>query len=152
MTKQVKIMRGISGAGKSTCAKVLVSAAAAADRKGIICSADKFFVDHNGYNFDINNLGEAHNWCMREFIRALQDDMDLVIVDNTNIAIEDISPYVAVGRAFDYEVEIIQVNTSPEVAAARNVHQVPIERVLHMYKRLHTIKLPRRFKVTQINP
>lgn len=151
---QVKIMRGISGSGKSTYAKMLASAYG--EMPGalpIICSADDFFVDNDGiYKFDIEKLGEAHAWCMRHFLQSLQDKMNPVIVDNTNINLEDISPYVAVGVALGYEVEIIQVNTPPEVAAGRNLHGVSANHVHSMHKRLMSVKLPHRFKVTYINP
>lgn len=153
--KQVKIMRGISGGGKSTHAKMLQNDACDHGMSPLICSADDFFIkkvnDELEYKFDIEKLGEAHQWCMRKFIRGLEDEMSPVIVDNTNIAIEDISPYVAVGQAFGYDVEIIQVNTSPDIAAGRNVHGVDSRHVYNMHKRLTSTKLPSRFKVTHIN-
>jgi len=152
MNKQVKVMRGISGSGKSTYAKLLRSAAAEVGQLPLIVSADDFFIGSEGYKFDINNLGEAHKDCMRKFLQALQDGMSPVIVDNTNLGLEEFSPYVAVGQALGYDVEIIQVNTPPEVAAGRNVHGVGENHVQAMYKRLQHTKIPNRFKITHINP
>ena len=150
--KQVKVMRGIQGSGKSTYAKLLRQCAHEAGQLPMIISADDYFVGPDGYKFDINNLGEAHKWCMRNFLQYLQDGMSPVIVDNTNINLEDISPYVAVGQALGYDVEIIQVNTPPEIAAGRNVHGVGEKHVHALYKRLQHTLLPPRFKVTHINP
>lgn len=147
----VKIMRGISGSGKSTYAKTLARTAHDAGLLPIICSADDFFIGAGGYKFDIEKLGEAHQWCMRRFLTSLQDKVDPVIVDNTNINLEDLAPYVAVGQALDYNVEIIQVNTPPEIAAGRNVHGVEEKHVYGMHKRLTHIKLPNRYKVTYVS-
>jgi predicted kinase len=153
MSNNVKIMRGISGSGKSTYARKLCEDATARDEKSVICSADDYFLGPNGYKFDAAKLGAAHSWCLRNFIQWLQEaEHDLVVVDNTNLNLEDISPYVAVGTALHYDVEIIQVNTPPEVAAGRNIHGVSRSHVIDMHKRLTNIKLPFRFKVTNINP
>lgn len=151
-TKQVKVMRGIQGSGKSTYAKMLRQRAHEAGELPLIVSADDYFTSSGSYQFDVRKLGEAHAWCMRTFLLALQDGMSPVIVDNTNINIEDLSPYVAVGQALGYDVEIIQVNTPPEVAAGRNVHGVGESHVHSLHKRLQQVRLPSRFKVTHINP
>lgn len=151
-TMKVICMRGISGAGKSTYAKKLRLEAHERGELPIICSADDFFVGPGGYKFDVNNLDAAHRWCLRSFLQYLQDRMSPVIVDNTNINIEDLAPYVAVGTALGYEVEIIQINTPLTIARGRNVHNTPDSAVEGMYARLTKIKLPNRFKVTHINP
>jgi predicted kinase len=153
MTKQVKVMRGIPGSGKSTLAKKLAEFALTQKGSPIICSADDFFIGPDGvYHFDINTLDQAHRACICKFLTALQADMSPVIVDNTNLNIEDISTYVNVGQALGYEVEILQVNTPLEVAIGRNVHGVSASGVEAMHRRMQQIKLPSRFKVTHIYP
>lgn len=153
MKKEVKIMRGIPGSGKSTFAKQFADEAYfELKERPLICSADDFFIGSEGYKFDTNNLGEAHKWCMRNFLQALQDGMSPVIVDNTNINLEDFSPYVAVGQALGYDVEIVQVNTDPNIAAGRNIHGVPDKNVFALAERMKQVKIPNRFKVTHINP
>lgn len=148
---QVKIMRGISGAGKSTYAKKLRNEAHARGETPMIVSADEFFVGYDGcYKFDPTKLGEAHKWCMQHFLRLLQDKVGPIIVDNTNIYVEDIAPYVAVGEAMGYDVEIVQVNVDPMLAAKRNVHGVPQQKVYEMCRMLGATKLPRRWNVTQV--
>lgn len=149
--REVKVMRGIQGSGKSTYAKLLREASYEAGQLPKIVSADDFFVGPEGYKFDIAKLSEAHKFCMRLFLNALQDGHSPVIVDNTNINVEDLSPYVAVGEAFNYDVEIIQVNTPAYVAAPRNVHGVAEKHVHAAEERLNRVRLPNRFKVTHIN-
>jgi hypothetical protein len=60
----------------------------------------------------------------------------MVIVDNTNTTIMEVSPYVAVGQAYGHDVEIITVEADVEIAAARNVHGVPANAVRQMARRL----------------
>jgi NEDD4-binding protein 2 len=151
LNKQIKVMRGIPGSGKSTLAKEIAQEALERGELPIICSADDYFIGADGvYRFNAVKLGEAHKACMRKFLLALQDEMSPVIVDNTNINLEDLAPYVAVGQAFDYEVEILQVNTPIEVAVGRNVHGVGESSVRSMDKRLKANTLPSRFKVVDI--
>ena len=148
---KIKVMRGISGSGKSTYAKTLARAAYDAMEKPLICSADHYFVGPDGYKFDGSKLGDAHKFCMMRFLGCIQDGMSPIIVDNTNINIEDIAPYVAVGEALGYDVEIIQVNVDFELAARRNIHEVPRPKIQEMYRRLVAIKLPNRWKIVQVN-
>lgn len=151
MTKKVFVMRGIQGSGKSTYAKMLHKCALEDGMCPRIVSADDFFIGQNGYQFDVKKLGEAHIQCMQHFLYALQNGFSPIIVDNTNINVEDIAPYVAVSEAMGYEVIITQVNTPPDVAAKRNVHGVSEKQVHDVHDRLQRIKLPKRYKITYIN-
>jgi len=151
MLKQVKVMRGISGAGKSTLAKKLQLEAMENGVRSIIVSADDFFVDDKGeYKFDVTKLGEAHKFCLKRFLSEVRNNTDLIIVDNTNINLEDMAPYVALGEAFDYDVEIVQVDTPAAVGATRNVHNVPPHTVRGMDARLAAVKVPSRYKVRRV--
>lgn len=121
---KVKIMRGISGAGKSTYIKNHFPA-------GLVFSADHFWIDENGkYNFDLRRLGEAHAWCLRKFILECKENTDpnaVIVVDNTNTSIAELAPYVAVANAYGHDVEVISINIDVAVANKRNVHNVPME-------------------------
>jgi predicted kinase len=151
MDKKVFIMRGVQGSGKSTYASMLHQAAFEDGQLPLTVSADHFFVGPNGYQFDVTKLGDAHKECMQRFIRALNDGMNPVIVDNTNINVEDVAPYVAVGEALDYKVTIIQVNTPPDVAAKRNIHGVAEKQVHRTHERLQHVKLPSRYTVSHVD-
>ena len=79
MSKKVIILRGCSGAGKSTVAHLFSG-------KSVICTADDFFYDEKGvYNFDASKLSDAHTDCRLKFVTAIHDDsIDTIIVANTN--------------------------------------------------------------------
>lgn len=147
--RSLKIMRGIPGSGKSTKAREMIG-----DRKSpqaLIVSADDYFINigEGVYKFVPALLGEAHASCMKKFLHAVYvEESDLVIVDNTNTRVEEIAPYYSVGKALRYDVEIIQVDCEPTIAAARNSHGVPLDKVLQMYDRMNRARLP--WKVTKL--
>ena len=73
--KQVFIMRGVSGSGKSHLARELT------EHKGGVCSADDFFVNKNGkYCYDRRDIGKAHAYCMSKFMDAIADKVDSIAV------------------------------------------------------------------------
>jgi len=134
-------MRGISGSGKSTYI-------AKHYPKAYICSADDFFTQVVGggkaYVFDAKQLGDAHRWCMNKFIRAVThiDPLGraaLVVVDNTNLALWEFMGYYQVATAMGYEVSVIRMDTPPEVAGKRNLHGVPVGKVVDMARRFQFI-------------
>jgi predicted kinase len=132
---KVRILRGISGSGKSTYTRANYPNA-------FVVSADHYFIKDGIYTFDVAQLGTAHSTCFRKYIEALQDELPLVVVDNTNTTAWECSPYVQGAAAFGYESEIITLDCEPDVAAKRNVHGVPRKNVLDMYRRLIKNKLP----------
>lgn len=134
---KVVVMSGIPGSGKSTLAAQLFDAGTAR------FSADDFFMVGGEYRFDPAKIGEAHNACLRGFVAAIQSDVhSTLVVDNTNLSIAEIAPYAALAQAFGAELEILTVRCDPAIAAARNVHGVPAERVAAMAAQLEARQLP----------
>jgi predicted kinase len=114
------ILRGAPGSGKTTLAKQLVNGTSS-----VICSADDFFTDEQGaYHFDSRLGNEAHADCYRSAVDACQQATPLVVIDNTNITVRDISPYHALGTAYGYDVEIITLECPADLCASRTPHCV----------------------------
>jgi predicted kinase len=131
---KVYILRGISGAGKSTYARYLQKT----EGEVLICSADAYMDDGNGgYHFDSRRLEDAHKYCLRTFIDGLQKRWPVIVLDNTNITWHEFRPYVVVAEAFDYEVEIVMITVDPEMAADRTRHDVPLKSLKSRFKALH---------------
>jgi len=128
----VTILRGVSGSGKSTYAKSV---------PGVVCSADDFFMVRGVYRFDPLRLGEAHAACLRKFV-SLVTRRTSVVVDNTNIRVLEMAPYVAVALAYGARVKIVTVICDPLVAASRNQHGVSGDAVLRQYSRLMEEEIP----------
>lgn len=129
-SKRVIVLQGPQGSGKSTFTAQFPHAK--------VCSADTFFEGPEGYKHDAKKLGEAHAWCLRRFVEALQAADEpcapageaLVIVDNTNSQRWEMSTYVQLARAYGFEVEIHTFIVDAKVAFGRNTHNAPWETVL----------------------
>ncbi len=125
----VIILRGISGSGKSTWAKKEYP-------RATVASADHYFLQADGsYVFDGAKLQEAHMACFQTFINALIRKDTVVIVDNTNVEVWEITPYSLAAQALGYAVELITFVCDPSVATARK-QLVPPELVHQKSKRL----------------
>ena len=119
---KVYILRGLSGSGKSTYARYLQKT----EGEVLICSADAELDHGNGYQFDSRRLPDAHKYCLRRFIDAVQKRWAVIVLDNTNIVYHHFSHYITIAEAFDYEVEIVTITCDPETAAAQTTHGVPL--------------------------
>ena len=118
------LIRGASGAGKSTMANRIRGAG-----KAFIFETDNFFVDSvNGhdYHFDSAFLGMAHWWNQGEVVRACRDCPTVpVIVANTFTQNWEIKPYLEIARAFKRRVFVFTLRTEHD-----NVHNVPEKTVV----------------------
>lgn len=140
------ILRGFPGAGKTTLANQMLKKAAdlPITVKGVICSADLFFTSASGrYTFVAAHLSRAHAFCRRAFSDALSKQIELVIVDNTNLTHEEWSDYAEMATACGYDVEITIVGEMNDLnrvleAAKKSVHSVPQSTVRRMFAKLHS--------------
>jgi len=131
---KVVILRGIQGSGKSSyIAKHFPDAE--------VCSADNYFMDEDGnYNFNPAELGKAHESCLHRFVVEIwHGQTKTLVVDNTNVSLWEISPYLNVARAFGHEVEIVRCEAPAVVAAERNVHGVPLKTVIAAANRMERL-------------
>jgi predicted kinase len=129
-SKKVILLRGISGAGKSTYTSKHFPGA-------VVCSADQYFISPDGnYKFDPEKLGSAHGSCKRKFKKALEANDPLIVVDNTNTTLWEMQPYIQLAAAHGYDVDVIRLEVSPELAASRNLHGVPPEAIKKMQDRM----------------
>lgn len=68
---------------------------------------------------------------------------EVLVVDNTNTTTMEMNPYVKLAQAFGVSFEIVTIGCHPALAAARNVHGVPQEKVWEMYRRLNSAQIPK---------
>jgi hypothetical protein len=119
----VVVLRGASGGGKSSLARLLAGRVDAGAAR--ICSADAYFYlnDANEYRFDPQLLGEAHAYCRAGFDAALRDRAPLIILDNTSTTRREYAPYAAAVASFNEAVaegRVVGVPLRP--TAFRGVH------------------------------
>ena len=135
--KQLKIIRGIPGSGKTTYVNENYPEA-------YVCSADNYFEEVADLNdtsyleeFQPWLVGKAHQHCWGSFIQAVVVmDEPLVVVDNTNVNKWEYENYVLLAEQLGYEVEIIvtDMSESAEVYHERNTHGVPLEVIERMLR------------------
>lgn len=123
--KTCKIMRGVLGCGKSYYVEKHF-------KNAFVVSTDHFFICNGEYKFDVNKLKENHDKALRLFLALLYGDVDLIVVDNTNIHVWEIAPYYRLAEVFGYDVEIIHVNRDVETCKATNQHGVPASTIERM--------------------
>jgi tRNA uridine 5-carbamoylmethylation protein Kti12 len=135
------IMHGISGSGKSTTTNKFIekySKKYGGNFTSSTHSTDNYFMDNGEYQFDSSKLVEYHELNHKEFCNSLDRNINLVIVDNTNILPEHWEPYVVAAKSKEYRVQHFWLPIiDAEVAFERNLHNVPIhaiERQIENYK------------------
>ena len=128
--KNLILLRGLPGAGKSTFAKIL-------DKPNI--EADQYFINRETgeYQFDASKLKEAHEWC-REHV-ALWMDMEKcdIVVSNTFTTEWEMEPYFKLAEKYGYTVHTLVVENRHNGV---NEHGVPDEKLKQMKNRFQ-IKL-----------
>lgn len=120
--KTVLIIRGGSGAGKSSFANFLHLYGD--DRRDcIICEADEFMVNEFGqYEFKSERLAMAHAKCQQKFEEALKGRAALVICSNTNTKLQDFQFYLDKAKEYDYTTFVVVLE---KYHNGENTHNVP---------------------------
>lgn len=106
-------MQGANGSGKSQYVFDMFPTA-------VICSADDYFVINGKYEYDESKAREAHRECMMKFLFNCNIGSSLIVVDNTNTKLWEMSRYVMTAAAFGYDVEVISCVCDSNVAASRS--------------------------------
>lgn len=130
--KQLIILRGLPGSGKSTYAKSLTT------ENSILCSADNYFIKlgEGSYLFDRSKLAQAHGECFKTFIEALRTDQPVVILDNTNSRPWEMQAYITAAQAYEYAYDITYLKCSKNTSFKRNIHNVPLKNIERMFENL----------------
>ncbi|XP_036982368.2 NEDD4-binding protein 2-like 2 isoform X6 [Artibeus jamaicensis] len=58
LQKLLILLRGLPGSGKTTLSRILLGQS----RDGIVFSTDDYFHHQDGYRYNVNQLGDAHDW------------------------------------------------------------------------------------------
>jgi predicted kinase len=141
--KQLYILRGISGSGKSTLAKKIIEENEVEQQQNVILvfSSDDYFINRTTgvYEFEGAKIGRAHEWNQNRVKKAMTNNQQLIIVDNTNTQRWEAKPYVVMAVEHGYEIVVREPDTpwrrDAQELAKRNIHNVPVEAVQRMLDR-----------------
>lgn len=131
------LLRGLPGSGKSTLGEIIMYYPGSSNSNYVL-SADDFFIDGNGeYNFDPNNLKEAHNNCLLRCAEMMKNELAKIVVANTFTQEWEMEKYFEIAERYNYRVHTLIVENRH---GGENVHNVPSNKLQQMKDRFQ-IKL-----------
>ena len=88
--------------------------------------------------------GKNHVWNQKNVLDAMEREVDVIIVDNTNTLRKEAAPYVMLAGIFGYTVEAVRVDPGVDVCVVRNEdrpedRRVPEEVVRAMHGRMENL-------------
>lgn len=120
--KELFLLRGLPGAGKSTLAKMICNQHV---------EADMFFIQDGEYKFDASKLRQAHAWCQDKTEAWMRNGYN-VVVSNTFTTEWEMEAYYKLAEKYGYRVHsLIAENRHNGV----NEHNVPADKLEQMKNR-----------------
>jgi predicted kinase len=121
--KELFLLRGLPGSGKTTLAESL---------GGSHMEADKYFTYDGKYEFDVTKLKDAHDWCQNAVRVFMENKSKRVVVSNTFTQEWEMKPYFELAEKHGYKVySLICENRHGGI----NEHGVPEDKLEIMRKR-----------------
>lgn len=134
--KNLILLRGCPGAGKSTLASVMQIDA--------IISADQYF-ELFGRNYHHTLVEKAHLWCQEQTEAAMKLNMDIVVT-NTFVKEWEMDAYFQLATKYGYKVHTVIVENRH---GNTSIHDVPPETVTKMKNRFDIKLIPDQIEVKQ---
>lgn len=131
--KELYLLRGLPGAGKSTLAKTLVG-----DRDYCHKEADMFHINSKGeYEWKPENVKEAHAWCQQEIESLMKYEhasMDTLVVSNTFTQEWEMQAYYDLAKKYGYRVHSLIVENRHGGVNQHNVPQETLEKMKQRFE------------------
>lgn len=137
--KTLYIIRGLPGSGKSTLAAQI-----AVEKNINRFEADMYFTNAKTgtYNFDFNNLYDAHLWCRNHVFDEILNGRS-VIVSNTFTRWREMREYIDAANGADFKIKVIHCMND-----FGSIHNVPKDVIAKMTDRFQpNDQLPHNFGI-----
>jgi predicted kinase len=130
--KELILLRGLPGAGKSTIAHIL------SEGKDPVFSVDDFFTNAAGnyrFEFDKNHLAYAQ--CQEKTRNAMSEGKEKIFVHNTFTMDWEMKPYLEMAEEFGYRLHVLTVE---KYHSGENIHEISDEQIRKMAEK-YKVKL-----------
>lgn len=122
--KELFLLRGLPGSGKSTVAKSL---------GGTHHEADHFFTNKKGeYKFEAVKLLQAHKYCQSSCKEDMENGEERIVISNTFTQEWEMETYYTLAKKYGYIVYALIVENRHNGV---NQHGVPVEKLKQMEDR-----------------
>lgn len=126
-SKVLVILKGLPGSGKSYLARMLKQVY----KDAVVCSADHYFMRSGKYQFNPEELTQAHESCQERAKQAAVSGVSVIAIDNTNIRSWNYKYYLGLSRDHHYTPLIMEPQTpwakNTKELARKNNHGVKKE-------------------------
>jgi predicted kinase len=124
MKRNLIIIRGIAGSGKSTFADLIYECH--------ICTADDYHMNNGKYEWKPENVALAHAKCQEKCSTLMKIGAQNIAIANTSTTVKEIQPYYDLAKEYGYKVfSVIVENRHNGI----NEHNVPEETLQKMRER-----------------
>lgn len=139
------IMQGLPGSGKSTLARKIQEDLHKKSENNLveIFSTDTFYEDDEGvYRYDKTKASTNHFrnqlkvYNFFKYWRKDPWDLQVAIIDNTNITQSEAAPYIWIAKQFGAKVEVIRCEGN-----FKSTHDVPEETIQLMREKMKELKI-----------
>lgn len=122
--KNLIILRGLPGSGKTSIAELIGKA---------ICSADDFLMRDGEYKWSPNSIHASHKWCQRKAELFMKRSVDKVIICNTSTTEKELKPYIDLGNKYGYKIFCLIVENRHGNISIHNVPDQTLEKMRNRF-------------------
>ena len=123
--RELILLRGLPGSGKTTLAGVLSE-----EGKYPVFSVDDYFTDEHGhYEFRFQDNHLAYKQCELRVQSAMKKTIPKIILHNTFTIEWEMEPYFKLAAEYGYRVHAVTVENRH---GGKNVHDIPDEHIERM--------------------
>jgi predicted kinase len=123
--KELFLLRGLPGAGKSTLAKSI---------GGMHIEADMYFMYEGKYDFDVTKIKEAHAWCQNAVKVWMTNKVPKIVASNTFTQEWEMQPYYDLAKQHGYTVYSLIVENRHGGVNEHNVPQETLEKMKQRFE------------------